>query len=244
VSTFEDETPVALTAAFIKCEPSEEQLAACRTGETEERVAVTVECERFHSNAGFFSTKSAKEIVNDVARYEGCHTLGMSCANFRAENPENHVKTEYIFTDQLRGILGYVKKTAPKEIGIDWKPESGHEVAKFSCGGNMTIVLGGAQAKEGPVYSPSGGGSGMIAVVTPINEMVPSITQVLSANEETTENIPSKFEGKPLQALEGYFLNPDNFEHGSKWSPMAESAIWQSTFNQAGAPGFPEEIKG
>ena len=123
----------------------------------------------------------------------------------------------------LKGQLGYVKKGAPKEVGIDVKPQSGKEFAKFSCAGVLQIVVGEAKSKEGPAYPPKGGGDGVIGLVTPVNEMTTSFAQAFTANEETSENVPSKFEGKPLQVLEDYFNNLTEPGHGSKWSPAGQT---------------------
>ena len=202
-----------LAATFVKCTPSEEKLAACREGETEERVPVTVTCSE-RSEAAFFSTKSSKEMSDLTIRLAGCETAGIPCANsVGGYGPE-------IFTSPLKGVLGYINK-ATKEVGIDWKPESGHEVAKFSCGGAMDITLGGAKEKEGPVYPPKGGGGGTIATVSPVNQMANTLSETLTINEETDQNVPSSFEGKPPQDLEGWFYNPEALAKGSKWSPAA-----------------------
>jgi hypothetical protein len=214
----QEKTPVILNSVFIECAPSQEKLAKCKEGEAEERVAVSIECEGIIKLPGQFSTKSAKEITNYKSAFLGCHALGQVCANQAFSG-----SITGIVTDELRGALGYVKKSAPKEVGLEWKPESGREVAKFSCGTGMTLVVGAASEKEGPFYSPKGGGGGVIGTVSPINEMTENITQVQTANEETGENIPSNFEGKPLQSLEAYFYDPNNVQHGSRWSPVGET---------------------
>jgi hypothetical protein len=223
--------PLTLTSTFIKCEPSEEKVAKCREGETEERVPVAVECENIWQAHGIYSPRSAKEITLWLTQFKGCKALGMTCGNDREGE---------IDTNALKGVLGYIKKTSPKEVGIDWKPESGREVAKFACGGAMSIVVGGATEREGPFYPPKGGGGGVIATVTPINEMVQTVTQVLRTGEEATKNIPSSFEGKPLQALESYFTNPNTTNQGSKWGPTGETLTEPL---KTGLGEYPTEIK-
>ncbi len=214
----EQKAPLTLSAQFIECAPSGERLAKCREGESEERLPVDVECEGVFQINGEFSKKSDKELTEVNIEYYECQALGSVCAN-----TDNGGGEPLIQTDNLKGVLGYIKKASPKEVGLDWKPESGNEVAKFTCGGAMSIVLGGARRTETPFYPPTGGGGGAIAAVTPINEMGNDIKQVLTVNAETDENTPSSFEGKPIQALEGYFTNPESAGKGSKWSPVGET---------------------
>jgi hypothetical protein len=127
-----------------------------------------------------------------------------------------------IETNILRGVLGYIKKAAPKEVGIDIKPQSGKEFAKFGCA-VLQIVVGEATGAEGPAYPPTGGGDGVIGVATPLDEMTSVLTQAFTANEEKAENIPSKFEGQSIQVLENFFNNATVGGHGSKWSPAGET---------------------
>jgi hypothetical protein len=222
--------PSAITtiaASFVKCAPNEEEkVAKCKEGETEERVPIDITCKNVGeagqeidgSMSGQFSTKSAKEIDRIHFRLFDCEAMGVECANSIGQfAPE-------INTDRLKAVLGYIKKGEPKEVGIDYKPENGDEIAKFSCGGAMNIILGGAKEQEGPAHPPKGGGAGVIAPVTPINEMLggegeatEGVTQVLTLNE-SDENVPSSFEGKALQALESWFYNPELLGKGSKWS--------------------------
>jgi hypothetical protein len=217
---FEKTTPLTLTSIVIKCQPNEEHVAKCREGETEERVAQNVECTGgSEQDLGRFSATSDKEIIHYHAIWFGCKALGIPCGNGPGVGT--------IATNELKGTLGYVKKAAPREVGIDWRPESGREFAKFTCG-SVSFIVGGATEREGPFYSPKGGGA-VIGTVTPINEMVGQITQVLTANEETAENIPSNFEGKPLQALEAWTFNPNVLGKGSKWGPAGETVTSQIT---------------
>jgi hypothetical protein len=53
--------------------------------------------------------------------------------------------------------------------------------------------------------------------------MTTVLTQAFTTNEETSENIPSKFEGKPIQVLEDFFSNLTVPGEGSKWSPAGET---------------------
>jgi hypothetical protein len=213
-----EEGPLTLHAIIAKCMPSEERLAKCREGETEERVPVTVECKVLFGDQGEFSSKSAKEIDHFRENFGKCETLGMPCGQF-AFGEEGRFTT-----NPLKGTLGYIKKTAPKEVGIDWTPESGTEVVKFVCGASMSVTVGGATEQDGPAYPPKGGGGGVIATVTgPFNEMTLNVHEVYTANEETAENMPSRFEGKPLQALEELVTETNTANKGSRWSPVGET---------------------
>jgi hypothetical protein len=208
-------TPSTLTSIFNECRPSEEKLAKCREGETEERFGpIKVECEGIFDQ-GEFSTKSAKEVRNIHTTFTGCKALGVPCTNTGVAGT--------VETNLLKGTVGYIKKAAPKEVGVSIMPQSGKEFAKFTCGAEIQIQVGEAVEKEGPAYPTKGGGDSVIGVVTPLNEMVSSFKQAFTANEETSENIPSKLEGKPLDVLENFFTNLGAIGHGSKWSPAGET---------------------
>jgi hypothetical protein len=228
--------PVTLNATIIMCEPSQEKLAHCREGEKQESMPFTVECPEIHDAVGFFGKKSPKEITNYFEGYWNCHALGVACSN------ETDFGNGLLLTKPLRGVLGYIKKAAPKEVGIDWKPESGSTFAKFSCGESLNVVLGAAAEKEGPFYPPKGAGGGMIAgPVTPINEMVKTVTMVRSASPETDETTPTNFEGKPLQELEASFYDPNVLHNGSKWGPAGETYSHQK-LSLCGSCNFSENL--
>ncbi len=208
-----EKVAAVLTSTFYTCSPSSEKLAKCREGETEEVVGpIKVECTELF-DIGEFSSTSDKEVRNVHVKFSGCIALGsIPCENTATEG--------VIETNILKGSLGYIKKAAPKEVGVDIKPQSGKEFAKFSCGSTIAFRVGEGTAKEGPFY-PKGGGDGVIGVVTPINEQTTVLTQTFIANEETNENIPSKFEGKPIQVLEDWFTSGGN--SFSKWSPAGQT---------------------
>jgi hypothetical protein len=206
--------PATLTSNFRQCIPSEEKLAKCREGEEETHTGtIKIECTEFYVH-GKFSAKNAKEVENVIVKYRGCKGLGLACGNGSKEGE--------IETDQLKGALGYINKST-KEVGVDIKPMSGKEFAKFNCANALQIVVGEGTEKEGPAYPPKGGGDGVIGVVSPVNSMVDVITTAFTANEATSENIPSKLEGKPIQVLEDYFNNLTHPGHASLWSPAGQT---------------------
>jgi hypothetical protein len=199
------------SASFVKCLPSEERLASCRPGETEEVVPVTVTCNASASE-GHFVTKSDKEIVLDWRLSECQDANGETCGNGVGGYGNE------IWTKTLKGVLGYIKRGAPEEVGIAWKPLEGNEWAKFACGSTTDIVLGGVNKKEGPAYPAPGGGAGVITAVAPIDQMGYGVDFTFMTDEATEENLPTGFEGGPLQELEGYFYNTETVAKGSKWS--------------------------
>jgi hypothetical protein len=206
--------PGTLLSNFRICSPGEEKLAKCRAGETEEHTGtIKIECTDSLVR-GTFSEKSAKEVRNITVKYRGCKGLGNPCGNGST--------TGEIETDQLKGTLGYINKST-KEVGVDIKPQSGKEFAKFQCANAIQIVVGEGTETEGPAYPPKGGGDGVIGVVTPVNSMVETFTTAFTANEATSENIPSKFEGKPIQVLEDYINNLSRPGKGSLWSPAGQT---------------------
>jgi hypothetical protein len=206
--------PATLTTSFRYCSPSEEKLAKCRAGETEEHTG-TIKVECIDSLVrGTFSAKSAKEVLNITVKYYGCKSLGFPCGNGST--------TGQIETDKLKGALGYINKST-KEVGVDIKPQSGKEFAKFQCGNALQIIVGEGTEAEGPAYPPKGGGDGVIGVVTPVNSMVNEITTAFTANEATSENIPSKLEGKSIQVLEDYANNLTRPGHATLWSPAGQT---------------------
>jgi hypothetical protein len=210
--------PIVLTSDFIKCEPSEEHLLAkCHEGEIEERVPINIECSGFEADqGGVYSTKSAKEINHWKTTLIGCQTLGMTCNNTGSQKES---EVEELILNEMKGVLGYTNKAA-REVGISWSSESGKDIADFTCGEAMRLVLGGATEKEDPFYTPKGGGGAFITAVTPIDQMVGDATASAVTNTETAQNVPNKFEGKGLNALEDYFFNPSGtIGNGTKWSP-------------------------
>jgi hypothetical protein len=204
--------PSFLTSLYAGCSPSSEKLAKCREGETETKLGpLKIECQEIF-DIGEFSSKSSKEVDNIRVKFSGCKLLGsVPCSNTATEGT--------IETDVLKGTLGYIKKAAPKEVGLDIKPQKGKEFAHFSCEGTSITVGEGTKA-EGPAYPPSGGGDGVIGVATPINEKTSVLTQAFTADEETSENVPTKLEGKPIQVLENWLASGAS---STKWSPAGET---------------------
>ncbi len=62
------------------------------------------------------------------------------------------------------------------------------------------------------------GDNSIIGSVTPVNTPTHELTQTFVINEETHQNIPNKFEGKPFAALESYIYNTEEPEYTTQWS--------------------------
>jgi hypothetical protein len=200
-------------------------------GEVEEvnNVALSVECEAETSSGEAHSTKS---IVNVHVTFTGCKIFGSApCQGAGLAEGE-------IRTNPLKGELGYISK-AKHEVGVRLTPvkAKGH-FADFSCPGvGLTIHVGVGNAKQGAAYLPetTGGHDGIISPITPVNSMTSTYEQVYTVNHELSENIPSKFEGKPISLLEDYATN----ESG-------ESLMWTRAgeeITNVNTPAEPGEIK-
>jgi hypothetical protein len=207
-----------LTAEPKICLPGEERRPKCAEGEKEEASfgAVKVECE---SEVNHGEATGSKEVKNVSVSFRGCKIFGTSpCSN---SNVEGEIKT-----NTLKGTLGYIKKlTTPKQVGVLLEPTvKKGEFAKFVCiTGQLGTVVGVGNEKEGCAYPlPACGGDGIISPITPVNEMTKELTQVYTINE-ALENIPNKFEGKPLKVLEMYLFNTEKPSKSSKWSRSGET---------------------
>jgi hypothetical protein len=174
-----------------------------------------IECES-ESNHG--EAKGTKEVANVSVVFRGCKLFGsVPCANSPQEGE--------IIVNPLKGSLGYISKSK-KEVGVLLEPAVKHGTfAQFSCAGVLDISVGVGNSKEGAFYTPetTGGYDGIISPITPVNHMSSEYTQTYTVNEETAENLPSKFEGKHIELLESYLQNAENPEHGSMWGPAGES---------------------
>jgi len=135
---------------------------------------------------------------------------------------------------QLKGKLGYINK-ATKEVGLLLEPAIGSLFTQFACVGIFSVVVGKGTAGQGCAYPlPKCGGHGIIASITPVNQMASSFTQQYAINA-LDENVPDKFEGGPLKLLESYIFNVG---HTSKWS---QAGLTGTIFDTH--PGGPIEIK-
>jgi hypothetical protein len=163
----------------------------------------------------------SKTIGNIVVKFHGCTLNGGSpCSNSSIEGE--------IVVNVLKGSIGYISKSK-KEVGVLLTPTTTRgEFAKFVCaGGALTTIVGEGPSKVGTVtlncaYPETHcGGDGIISPVTPVNTMTPTLTQVYTVNA-AEENVPSHFEGKPIELLEDWVYNNGEPERRSAWSKAGE----------------------
>ena len=195
-----------------------ERTKACEEKGVTEEVPLYVEC----ASENAVGEAVGKSQVGHIAvTFKGCTLEGYSpCSNTTQEGE--------IDTTILKGELGYINKSK-KEVGIDLTPEKKDgDFAQFTClEGNEGIVVGGdlkpAKGESSPVYpGKKGGGDGIISPITPINQMTSELTQVYTTNE-ADENIPNKFEGKPLQVLEDFLYAAHEPIQSDLWSKAGEA---------------------
>jgi hypothetical protein len=206
-----------LTTTFIICEPNPKRVpGTCASkGETEEKLGpISVEC---GTEVAFGEASGTKEVRNVAVTFNGCKLFGTStCSNTPTEGE--------IRVNALKGTLGYISKSK-KEVGVLLEPviKKG-EFAKFTCASvNLSTTVGVGNATEGCAYPlPACGGDGIISPITPVNQMTAALTQVYAING-SEENIPTKFEGKPIKLLEAFTANPSEPEVSSKWSKAGET---------------------
>ena len=201
-----------------------------------EKTEIKIECTS-ETNSGEAVGKNKVENVH--VTFKGCILLGaLPCQNTGA--PEGEVTT-----NTLKGELGYIDK-ASHEVGIRLTPaQKKGRFAVFHCTGgsvnDLLIEVGAGNSKEGAAYIPEskGGNNGIISPITPVNAMTSEFTQVYTVNEATTENIPSKFENKPVALLEDVSEQVINGAHESNlWARSGEEITNVNT------PEVPGEIKG
>jgi hypothetical protein len=174
--------------------------------------SVSIECES-ESNIGEATGKNGLTKVQ--VKFTGCKIFGvLPCQN--GNEGEINVNT-------LKGSLGYINK-AEKKVGVLLEPAKKHgDFASFTCFGQLSIVVGVGNAKEGANYLPEskGGYDGIISPITPVNTMTSEYTQVFTINE-AFENVPNKFEGKHISLLEDYQYANEEPEIIYQWSPAGE----------------------
>jgi hypothetical protein len=216
-----------LISTFELCEPGATRgpkTCAERGDETTEFGPISVECT---SEVSHGETSGKSDVKAITVEFRGCVALGsIPCSNTTNEGE--------IITNELKGELGYINK-GTKSVGVRLTPNAKNgEFAKFSCAIGLTTVVGVGNTKEGKAYPGSkGGGDGIISPIVPVDQMTDSFTQEYTVNEGF-ENIPNKFEGKPLSALEAYLYNTLEPSASSNWSKSGETIVNVNTPNEEG----------
>ncbi len=219
-----------LTTELAGCEGADEGLrvpdSKCEAdgGELVKVLPVAIECEAEHNNG---EASGQKSIVKVAVKFTGCKLFGSAPCS-------NGLEGE-ITVNPLKGELGYINK-AEHKVGVRLTPEKKKgEFAKFTCLGFLATIVGVGNSKEGAAYSPEskGGNDGIISPITPVNTTTSTYEQVYTVNPETYENIPSKFEGKPVSLLESAtFNNESNFS--TKWEASGEEITNVNTASEEG----------
>jgi hypothetical protein len=211
---------VVLTGIYRLCEPSENVRAQnCRAGEEEASFGpLHLECTSEENQGELSGTKAVKNVH---VTFKGCEANGFGgkCQNTATEGE--------IKLNTLKGKLGFINKsTTPRQVGlaVESAAKKG-KIATYHCNASeFSFAIGEGNETEGCVYPQKlCGGDGLISAITPVNTATSVLTQVFTANEETAEQIPTKFAGtSPLKELEGYIFNSGSGFTGM-WSKVAES---------------------
>jgi hypothetical protein len=211
-----------LDGVYKICSPNDVREQTCGEGEEEGNFLsepgkpLKVECSH-EVNHGEISGNNTVAHISVIFR--GCLLLGSAPC-------ENTINEGEIQVNELKGSIGFInKKTTPRQVGLLLEPVQKHgEFAKFTClGGGIGTVVGEGDAAEGCAYPQKlCGGDGIIGAMTPVNTSTSEFTQTFTASEETGENLPGKFEGKPVKQLESYVYNVERPEFSTKWSKAGE----------------------
>jgi hypothetical protein len=215
-----------------------------------------IECQSENATGELAETKGVKHV--HVTFRECVLDESFPCESEGAA--EGEVKTE-----ELDGELGYIEKATHK-VGVVLHPASGTNFAHLTCGSDNNIFVGEGTATQGKFYDETGGwypdkyergagieippgfkefggGHGIISPITPVDEMTTSFTQdyttkKLGGEADVIENVPTKFEGGPFEALETLDEFTESPGEGGTWSSSGESI---TNVNTTEGPG---EIKG
>ncbi|HTZ65683.1 MAG TPA: hypothetical protein VMB51_16405 [Solirubrobacteraceae bacterium] len=194
--------------------------------ETSPSEAQRIECTSENNHGEISGKKSLKNI--DV-EFNGCALFGTAPCS-------NGPNSGQITVNPLVGEIGYINKSE-KNVGVKLTPTAKHgEFAKFDCAGILEIIVGVGNSKQGAYYEPEskGGNDGIISPITPVNTMSTKYTQVYTVNPETESNVPSSFQGKPIDLLETYLYNPEEPETQTDWAPAGEEITNTNTSEEAG----------
>jgi hypothetical protein len=213
---------VTFFAQLKFCETFTVRKQNCNAGEEEGEHGGHVTCAS-EVNSGEISGKN--KVANVSVTFKGC-TFGF----IEVPRPCSNTGTEgEIKLGALKGKLGFInKKSIPRQAGLSLESAKAKaKLATVNCGvegAPWNVVLGEGNEAEGCAYPLTKCGSdGLISAITPVNTSASTFTQVFTANEETGEQIPSKFEGSsPIKELESYAFVAET-PGTTKWSKIAES---------------------
>jgi hypothetical protein len=144
-------------------------------GKLRSESGVVIACESNEGTGEFLSTAGGKEVRIKKITFTGCTSAGKECKTSGAAK-------ETITTNELEGVLGYIKKAT--EVGMQLKPVGGTLFSEFEC------TIGGVKAKVKVTGC-------IIGSITPINTPGTETTLKFAEHEgsEKPEQKPNKFEG-------------------------------------------------
>jgi len=211
------------------CEPACPHEGACGYQEFGE---ATVECT---SEKASGEATGTSEVGNVSVRFKGCTSFSLPATGIGLPAGEIQV-------NPLKGRLGYINK-AKHEVGVLLEPAAaGGLFAEFEIfEGAIMDRVGVGNATTGTFYEEGGtpgapsGHDGVISPISPINVMTHTFSQNYRAestkikcteNCETAEidqfqNIPSRFEGGPLEVLENFIEGTGNGSR-SEWASAGQ----------------------
>ncbi len=135
--------------------------------------------------------KSEKDVLVNGITYTGCKST-----KFGGEACQSGAKEGEITTKPLLGLLNYIKKAAPIEVGLLFESDEGLHFATFNC---KTLLGSESLLVKGVVICP----------LSPVN----TITKEYHLNCLETGGIqkPLSFEGGPKNFLQTEGKGPENF---------------------------------
>lgn len=221
---------VVLTGIYRECVPGENVRAQnCRAGEEEASFGPAQLVCTSEENHGELSGNNA--VKNVTVTFKGCEAEGFGgkCQNTASEGE--------IKLNPLKGKLGFINKASvPRQVGLVVESAKAKgKIATYRCNSSgLSFAIGEGNETEGCVYPLTKcGGDGVISAITPVNTASATLTQVFTANEETAEQIPTKFVGTaPLKELETYLFRESSSFTGM-WSKVAESLTNSDNFPEA-----------
>jgi hypothetical protein len=135
-------------------------------------IPVQVECASEHASG---ESAGSDEVANVSVRFTGCSTFGLPATSPGLPAGE-------IQTNQLKGRLGYINKSA-HEVGVLLEPAAaGGQFAEFEVlEGELMEHVGVGSATEGAFYEEAHGAptgnDGIISPIVPVNQMTHTFTQ-------------------------------------------------------------------
>ncbi len=205
-----------------------------------EYFSAVVECEGEHASG---ESTGTDEVTNVSVRFTGCASFGVPATSEGLPAGEIQV-------NPLKGRLGYIagKGTATPTVGVLLEPATaGGEFAKFGVlEGWDEVHVGVGNATTGAFYEGAktpgvpNGHDGIISPIVPVDQMTHTFTQKYKGEESEVpcpencpasfdgkmpqyQNVPGKFEGGQLEALEGYLSSSKE-----RWATEPEAIDWGS----------------